>query len=111
MSKFAQTHARWREGSALPTIAAKRKPPVGTLFAFTLNQPATVTLVFKQHNKVKGVLSLPAKAGKDKVKFQGRLSRRRRLAPGSYTVTITATNTDGATSAPKKLSFTIVKLR
>jgi hypothetical protein len=111
VSSFKQTHARWREGSALPSIAAARKAPMGTAFTFLLNQPATVKLVFKQHNKAKGVLSLAAKAGTNKIKFQGRLSRKRRLAPGQYTVTITATNTDAVTSAPRNLSFTIVKAR
>ena len=58
VSGFKQTHARWREGSGLPTIAAKRKAPVGTAFTFLLNQPARLKLVFKQHNKAKGALSL-----------------------------------------------------
>ncbi len=110
ISGFKQSHKRWREGKALPTIAAvKRKAPVGTAFTFAVNQPASVKLVFKQHNKVKGVLSLSANAGTDRITFQGRLSRTKRLAPGSYSVTITGTNADGVTSASKTLSFTIVK--
>ncbi len=109
VSGFKQTHARWRVGTALPTIASAHKPPVGTVFTFVLNQPATAKLVFKLGHKVKGTLSMSAKTGKDKIKFQGRLSRKHRLAPGPYTVTITATNANHATSAPKKLSFTIVR--
>jgi hypothetical protein len=108
VSNFKQTHPRWREGRALATIAAKRKPPIGTAFTFTLNQAATAKLVFSQGAKVKGTLSMVAKAGRDTITFQGRLSRRHRLAPGRYTVTITATKAGHATSAPRKLSFTIV---
>jgi hypothetical protein len=65
--------------------------------------------VLKQHNKVKGVLSLSAKAGTDRITFQGRLSRTQRLTPGSHSVTVTATNADRVTSDPKSLSFTIAK--
>ena len=109
VSSFKQTHSRWREGTALPTIASTRKTPVGTVFTFAVSQPGMAKLVFTQRNKIKGVLSMAAKAGKDKIKFQGRLSRKRRLAPGHYTVAITATNANHATSVPKKLSFTIVR--
>jgi hypothetical protein len=108
LSGFAQTHARWREGNALPTIAVASTTPVGTVFTFKLNQAATVKLVFTQGGKQKGTLSLSAASGPDSIKFQGRLSSAHRLAPGQYTVTITATNANRATSAPKKLSFTIV---
>ena len=109
VSSFKQTHSRWREGTALPTIASAPKPPVGTAFRFTLSQSATVKLVFTQRNKVRGLLSMPARAGKDTIKFQGRLARKRRLASGHYTVAITATNANHATSVPKKLSFVIVR--
>jgi hypothetical protein len=44
----------------------------------------------------------------NKVSFQGPLSRRRRLGPGTYTLTIRATNTAGR-SAPVSLGFTIVE--
>jgi hypothetical protein len=93
-----------------PTVAAATKAPVGTTFTFAVRRRATTKLVFTQRNKVKVVLSMAAKAGNDKVKFQGRLSRKHRLAPGRYTVTITAaTNANHTTSLRKKLSFTIVR--
>ena len=66
-------------------------------------------LVFTQGKTVKGTLVMAAKAGKRKINFQGRVSRLRRLAPGRYTVALTATNAKHATSSPKKLSFTIVR--
>jgi hypothetical protein len=43
------------------------------------------------------------------VRFQGRLTRRKRLTPGTYTLTITATVAAGVASPPKTLRFTIVK--
>ncbi len=54
-------------------------------------------------------LSLAGESGENTVAFQGRISSGRRLAPGSYTLTITATNSVGVRSAPKSLSFTIVR--
>ena len=108
VSGFKQTHLSWREGTALPTIASARQAPVGTTFTFIVSQRATAKLVFTRGNQVKGALSMAANPGKHEIKFQGRLSRTRRLAPGRYTVAITATNANHATSLPKKLSFTIV---
>jgi hypothetical protein len=43
------------------------------------------------------------------VAFQGRISPVEKLEPGRYTLVITATNSAGVRSAPKSLSFTIVK--
>jgi hypothetical protein len=108
VSSFTQTHLSWRGGTALPTIASAPKAPVGTTFTFVVSQSATAKLVFTRGNQVKGTLSMAASAGKHAIKFQGRLSSTHRLAPGHYTVAITATNANHATSLPKKLSFTIV---
>jgi hypothetical protein len=61
-----------------------------------------------------GTLSFTGHSGMNRVVFQGRISRANKLKPGRYTLVITATNTAGQTSAgqtsaPQKLSFTIVK--
>jgi hypothetical protein len=128
----------WREGGALARISAnskrKKKPPVGTIFSFSLNVPASVTFAFTQQlagrkvngkcvaqtNKnrrkrvckrtvTRGTLSFTGHAGTNKVSFQGRLSRAKKLAPGTYTFVIIATTATGRRSQPKSLSFTIVK--
>jgi hypothetical protein len=114
------------------------QPAVGTTFSFTLNQPATVKLAFTQqasgrvvsvnghrecvaqtkHNQqrrrcVRTVtaagLSLKAPSGADNIGFAGRVTPTHKLSPGSYTVTITATDAAGASSPPKSFRFTIVK--
>jgi hypothetical protein len=55
-----------------------------------------------------GVLNFSARAGLNNVRFQGRISARKRLKPGRYTLTVTATDSSGQTSAPRSLIFTIV---
>ena len=134
ISAVAQSHRIWREGGALARITrlSTRKPPIGTRYSFTLNEQATVVFVFARQlpgRKVNGKCVVPnrknakrhrckrsVRAGKlsftahgaaNKIFFQGRISRKHRLAPGSYTLTIIASNSSGSTS--RSLSFTIVK--
>jgi N-acetylneuraminic acid mutarotase len=128
-----QSAATWREGNKLAQISHKRKVPVGTTFSFTLNEQASVTFNFTRHalgrkagrrcvaqtrknRKLKrcqravsaGTLKLTGHKGANKVVFQGRLSRSKKLAPGLYTLVIEATDSAGH-SAPARLKFTIVK--
>jgi hypothetical protein len=135
IANVAQTHRVWREGGKLAQISrAKKKPPVGTTFSFSLNVPGNVTFTFarsvagrkvghgcvaRTRNNARrrsckrtataGSLSFPGHSGVNRVAFQGRPSQGRKLAPGGYTLTITASNSAGQTSSPQKLSFTIGK--
>ncbi len=134
LSSLRETAKRWREGHKLAQISRKKKPPVGTTFSFTLNEQAVVTFSFTQrvvgrkvgrkcvtksreNHKHKScertvtaaTLSFTGHSGTDKVVFQGRVSRHKKLKPGRYTLVVTATNSAGARSSPKSLSFTIVK--
>jgi hypothetical protein len=127
-----QSHRRWREGKSLPQIAAARRPPVGTTFRFTLNEAARMQFVFEQRlpgRKVKGrcvaptsknrakpscarlvrrgTLSFTAKAGGNKLRFQGRLSKHKKLPIGRYELVIRATTTAGQV-VRATLTFTIV---
>ena len=54
-------------------------------------------------------LSFTVGAGAQKVAFEGRLSRTRRLSAGTYTLTIVARNAAGRRSLPAQLTFKIVK--
>jgi hypothetical protein len=107
---------------------------VGTTFRFVLNQPSTVTFVFTQQvggRKVngkcvaqtkansrkpgckrtvtQGTLTFTGRSGLNKVAFQGRISRSKKLPLGAYTVQITALNSAGKRSSPSSLKFTIVR--
>jgi hypothetical protein len=134
ISHLTQSAAIWRAGNALAKISRshRRKPPIGTVFSFVLNQPARVTLTFTmrapgrrvhsrcvapgaktKHNpkcarKVfAGTLTLSAHQGTNHVRFAGRLSRARRLRPGRYTLALTATNADGQHAGTGAVSFTL----
>jgi hypothetical protein len=113
--------------------AKVRRAPLGTTFSFTLNVAANVKLTFShavtgrkvkrrcvaqsKRNRAKPsckrtvtlpqTLSFSGHAGSDKIAFQG-IVRGTRLAPGTYTVALRATGA-GLTSAPKALTFAIVK--
>jgi hypothetical protein len=126
LTAVSQSATRWTEKKI-----RKSKTPVGTTFRYTLNVPATVTLKFTQSapgrrvgkscvaqtkkNKGKrsctrtilaGTLAVAGKIGTNIVPFAGRLSAAKKLAPGRYTVILTATNATGSSTA-QKLSFTI----
>jgi hypothetical protein len=128
-----QSHRRWRLGTKLAKFAAAAKPPVGTTFRFALNESATVRFAFAQllpgrkvnakcmaqtsanrnhkactRSVPRGSLSFSAGAGLHKLFFQGRLTRTRKLKPGTYTLTITATNAAGQRASKTLRSFTIV---
>ena len=63
----------------------------------------------KRYVKAGTLGGLSAKAGKNKVRFQGRLSRSKSLKPGSYRVVVGATDAAGNKSQPKNgPTFTIV---
>jgi len=111
----------------------KPKTPVGTTLSFHLSESAAVVLKFSTHLPGRevahrcqaktranhrhpacqrgvsaGALAFGGHEGANKVAFDGRVSTSKTLAPGSYTVTITASNATGA-SAPATLGFVIVK--
>lgn len=103
---------RWRLGRNLPSFSRKR-PPVGTTIRYTLSRGARVTLTFRQRVKrgrrarlvKRGSLITSGFAGANKVRFEGRLSRRKKLKPGRYVLTVTVAGSSRSGSA----SFTIVR--
>jgi hypothetical protein len=134
VSNVTQSHRVWRTGNRLASFARRHRPPLGTTFSFTLNEQASVSFAFTQRvggRKVKGkcvaqtnknrrkrackrtvtrgTLSFTGHSGTNKISFQGRISRSRKLGLGSYTLVITATNAAKQRSPAKQLSFTVVR--
>ncbi|HEY7485463.1 MAG TPA: hypothetical protein VH912_13450, partial [Streptosporangiaceae bacterium] len=129
ITRLTQSDRRWRRGKKRTRIASSTAAPIGTTFGFTVNQRVRVRFAFSKRvkgrkvgrkcvanrskgrrctRKVKaGAFVLSARAGRRKVRFQGRISARKRLRPGRYTLTVTATDSQGRKSAPRSLKFTI----
>jgi hypothetical protein len=109
-----QSTTRWRAGNRLATVS-RAKTPIGTTFSFSLNEQATVAFSFTRRvsghkgTVTAGKLTFAGHSGTNMVAFQGRISPAKTLKPGRYTLVVTAINADGVRSAPKSLSFTIVK--
>jgi uncharacterized repeat protein (TIGR01451 family) len=122
----------FRLGSLLPKLS--RRVPVGTTISFKLSEPSRATLTFSQPKtgrkvgrrckpvtranrrkprctipNVRGTLVFNAHAGMNRVRFQGRPSRTKRLKPGRYLLTITARDSAGNPSRPRTTGFTIVR--
>jgi hypothetical protein len=100
ISGFKQARSKWRTHG---------KRPLGTTFSFRLNKPAGVALRFTRRGHGAGTLRLRAGEGRNRIRFQGRISPRKRLGPGHYTLRITATNANRESAATRPLKFTIVR--
>lgn len=120
---------RWRLGGKLASIS---KDPVGTTISFRLNEAARATLGFQRGKPGRqvgkkcvkqtaanasrkactryvgaGSLGFQAKAAVNKVKFQGRVSASKTLAPGAYRVVVSARDAAGNKSSKVGPTFTI----
>ena len=60
---------------------------------------------------MRGAVTLPVAAGAREIRFAGRLSRRRSLAPGAYRLALTATDAAGNVSTPDRARFRLLPLR
>jgi hypothetical protein len=125
--------ARFRRGSHAATIA-RAQAPTGTTIAFVLTHGATATLSFEQpQTGVRaGARCVPvgrsahrgrpctrwvtlahrivrqAHAGTDRVHFEGVVDGGNRLTPGSYRLSLSASNAGGSASAPQRPGFTLL---
>ncbi len=124
ISKLRQSHRRWRRGRRLAKVSSVarrrrgRHAPRGTTFTFKLNRRARVRFAFARLRKVgrgkrkrfrkAGALVFAGHRGGNRVVFQGRISRRKRLKPGRYRLTATARR-GKARSKPRSLRFRIVR--
>jgi hypothetical protein len=91
---------RFRMGSDLPKVAK-----VGTVIKFRLNGAAKVKLKFLRikHGRLvpKGGFKYKTKAGKQRIRFEGRLSKKKQLKPGKYKLVVRAKTAGGKS---KKIS-------
>jgi Bacterial Ig domain/WD40-like Beta Propeller Repeat len=130
ISRIKLSAKRFRRGPRLPTIS---KVKVGTTISFNLDTAANVTLSFQKktigrragrrcvkvtpRNRSKRACtrfvskgstpSLLGKVGVNRVRFQGRLTRSKRLSLGTYRVVVNTSNAAGRTKRNGP-TFTIV---
>jgi DNA-binding beta-propeller fold protein YncE len=132
VSRLSITHRVFAVAKAATPVSARAR---GTSFRFALSEPASVTISIKRalpgrrvgkhcvkrnaHNRHRractrfvaaGTLRRGEQAGNDSVRFSGRIEKRA-LKPGKYRATITATDTAGNASRPRKVAFRIVRAR
>jgi hypothetical protein len=122
----------FRLGRKLPALLSAVK--TGTTFRFTLSEDARTRLSFervakgrrvrgkcrkptrknrrrpscKRFVKVKRAITVNAKSGPNRVRFQGRFTRRAKLKPGRYRLTVRATDAAGNVSAPARTNFRLL---
>ena len=118
----------------VPKPVKRKGVPVGTTFSFNVDRAAQVTLTFRhtaQGRRVSGkcvartngnagrprcartltdgALRVQAKAGTNRLRFEGRISASKKLKAGAYSVVLTAKAAATAASPPKSLRFTIAR--
>jgi hypothetical protein len=123
-------------GSKLPTISRKKKTPVGTTISFNVSEQSKTTFAFARKTKgfksgkrcvakrpkgkknakrctrfvaAKPSLVFTTAAGTHKVKFEGRLSKRSKLKPGTYRLSVTSVDAAGNKSKAKTASFKLLR--
>ncbi len=124
---------RFRLGSALPSAAAVG---TGTVIRFRLSEAASVRLTFSRAlpgRRVRGACRKPTRrnrsrrrctrfvnvrgaaitrslgAGARRIKFAGRISRRRSLKPAAYRLSLVARDQADNASRPDRARFTLLK--
>ncbi len=138
VSGFGLTNNPFVVGGSTPifgTAAAKntKKHKLGTTLRYTLSEAATVRIVITQARSgrrrgkrcvaptrslrrarkctrtlTRGTLTRTSHQGKNRVAFSGRIGSRK-LAPGRYQATLTATDPAKITSKPRTITFMIVR--
>jgi hypothetical protein len=115
LSRLKMAPRKFRVTKARKLGRAKSKVKLGSSINWSVNRAATMRirverLTFgskKVRRRAVGTIKKSAKKGKGTLKFRGLVSRKR-LAPGSYRIVVTAT-AGGFTSASRTIKFTIVK--
>ena len=116
--KLKMAPRKFRVTKARKVGQAKSKIKFGSSISWSVNRAATMRIkverlerlnygATKFRRRAVGTIKKSAKKGKGTLKFSG-LVGRKRLAPGSYRVVVTAT-AGGFTSASRTIKFTVVK--
>ena len=108
LTRFGLSRNRFRAAGRGGSLAAAK---VGTTIRYRLSEASTVSFRVRRKGAkkpLKGSFSHKGKAGANKVRFTGRL-RRRKLKPGSYVLSATSKDAAGNVAKVKRLRFRIVR--
>jgi DNA-binding beta-propeller fold protein YncE len=134
LTRLGLTRKRFRRGRKLPR-ASRRRARVGTKIRYRLSEPARVTFSFervlagrkvgrrcrppsrrlrshrrcRRYKRVRTRIRRHGGTGRNALSFQGRLSRRKRLRPGNYRLTVVAKDPQGLRSRRKRVRFTLLR--
>jgi hypothetical protein len=110
---FTASPRTFRVGAGATPVTARAAK--GTKFKLTLSEDAKVAIAIAQvkpgkHKRLvpRGTLRRSLKAGKRTVKFSGRIGTRK-LKPGRYVATVTATDASGNKSKKKTVKLRVVQ--
>lgn len=121
LTRLRQTHRVWRLGRKAARVASAKRHPVGTSFTVHSDRVVRLRYVFKRcapqrrkqsrracsRTRARGTISVRGRAGKNRLHFYGRLSKKRKLTPGTYVLEITGRASTGPRSNPTTVRFTI----
>jgi uncharacterized delta-60 repeat protein len=107
------TPPRFPRGNRLPALKGARATRRSPQIRFTLSEPARVRFTFKRarhgrYRPVPGSFTVNARAGASRVRFHGRLTARRRLAPGRYRLIATPVDRAGNTGNARRAAFRLL---
>jgi len=108
LTETNRTFAVAKRSTSRSARAANAAAKHGTVFSYTLDQAATVTVAIerKRSGRRPKTLTRTASPGPDKLRFTGRIGGKA-LPPGRYRAVFTAADTAGA-SPPRSIGFTIL---
>jgi hypothetical protein len=133
LSSVSLSASVFRLGSLLPKLSAVRRTPTGTTIRFRVDEDSKTALSFKRLLPGRRVgrrclkatrarrlrprctrlvaagrkLTYTTKKGLRRVRFQGRFTRRSKLAPGRYELTLVAVDAAKNASRPVRKRFTL----
>ncbi len=109
ISDLRLTRKRFAVGAALPRVDGRGHPRI----RFQLSEQARVRFTFRRarrgvFRKVRGSFEVDARAGANRVRFAGRLTARRHLAPGRYRLIATPVDALDNTGGARRAKFTLL---
>jgi Tol biopolymer transport system component len=118
LTRARVTPRRFHRGRRLPRV--QKAARIGARIRFRLSDKARVTLSFARRTRrpgrkarwrSAGHLRVQGRKGTNRVRFQGRLTKRKRLKTGRYRITLRATDSQRRKSNVKRARFRLLPRR